>query len=471
MSLAATPTLPGTIFIFLVLSATALICYLVRRWAPVAGLLAAASCLLLGWLTVAQSSGESLKLLGRVWVSHRPFVLLGRAWVLTSSNLAVLTLVLVSSGLVFLLSVPFPQGWAFYSLGTAVLAVLVLAVAAQQYIYAILFLWVAAILVTFVLSGGRPGATTGAFRYLVITTLAVMPLLTLTGYLGAGAAVGATYAASVLLVIGASMLLMFVPFHGQLVAIAGTAAPMVPAYFFATFPLVILYVLLGLSRSFPELLAEELFFDLCRWLGTAAVVAGGVVALAQRRWGFLVGYALLVDWGAGLIALGQGTASGFERMVQMMGWRTISLLAAGMGLSIVYQAAGKSDELVRCRGLWRRRTLGVTLLVGGVLSLAGFPLTPGAAGRWQLLVSLWPVSPRTVWVLILGGVGVCIGAIVGLRACLGQADEPVEEKRGSLVVTTGFALLALWIVGMLLFRPSSWLALTERLLGDLSFLQ
>jgi hypothetical protein len=73
--------------------------------------------------------------------------------------------------------------------------------------------------------------------------------------------------------------------------------------------------------------------------------------------------------------------------------------------------------------------------------------------------------------LVLGGVGVCIGAIVGLRASLGQADEPVEEKRWSLVVTTGFALLSLWIVGMLLFRPSSWLALTERLLGDLTFLQ
>ncbi|MFL7811950.1 MAG: proton-conducting transporter membrane subunit, partial [Anaerolineae bacterium] len=156
---------------------------------------------------------------------------------------------------------------------------------------------------------------------------------------------------------------------------------------------------------------------------------------------------------------------------QMIGWRTISLLAVGLGLSIVYQAAGKSDELVRCRGLWKRRALGVALLVGGVLSLAGFPLTPGAAGRWPLLVSLWTISPRTVWVLVLGGVGVCIGAIVGLRACLGQASEPVEEKRWQMVTTTGFALLALWIVGTLLLRPSPWLAIAERLLGDLSFLQ
>jgi len=68
-------------------------------------------------------------------------------------------------------------------------------------------------------------------------------------------------------------------------------------------------------------------------------------------------------------------------------------------------------------------------------------------------------------------VGVCIGAIIGLRACLGQASEPVKEKRWQMVTTTGFALLTLWIVGMLLFRPSPWLAITERLLDDLSFLQ
>ena len=117
--------------------------------------------------------------------------------------------------------------------------------------------------------------------------------------------------------------------------------------------------------------------------------------MGQRRWGALAGYATLVAWGAGLIALGQGTMGGAGLFVQMVLWRAGSLLLVGTGWGALFKAADQKDELERCEGLLRRRPLALLALVIGLLSLAGYPLTLGAAGRWPLL-SLLAADPGQI---------------------------------------------------------------------------
>jgi formate hydrogenlyase subunit 3/multisubunit Na+/H+ antiporter MnhD subunit len=121
--------------------------------------------------------------------------------------------------------------------------------------------------------------------------------------------------------------------------------------------------------------------------------------------------------------------------------------------------------------LLQRRLLGVLVLVSGLFSLAGFPLTPGAAGRWPLIASLLASEPRTAWVLILAGAGVSVGTLVGLLACLGPAKEEGAEKgRFDAVVAMGFAFLALWLVVTFTLHPKPWLDMAQRMLGELTFL-
>jgi len=466
----ATPALPGPLFFVLFCLAVGMVCYFLHRWSLLSGLVAAGGCLLLGWMSLRQASGESLKLFGRVWVLYRPFILLGREWAFTPANLSVLTFVLFVCGLAFLLALPATQVWSFYPFGMAVLAALIMATTAQQYIYSVLFLWLAAILSVFVLSGGRPGATAGAMRFLVLTSLAVMPLLTLPGYLVPEAELGATHTATVLMVIGFAMLLMVVPFHGQLVTIAAHTAPMVPAFMLSAFPPVVFHVLFVLARSHPALLQDSLLFDACRWLGTAAVALGGLAAAGQRRWGYLVGYAALVDWGAGLIALGQGTRQGVEWATQMLIWRAFSLLLVGTGLTVAFKAMGQRDDIADSGGLLQRRLLGVMALVYGLLSLSGMPLTPGASGRWPLTIHLLATAPGTGWTLVLAGVGVAVGTVSGLRACLGPVQGEVKETRFDAVVAMGFASFALWLIVTFFLHPAPWLDMMQRVLDDLSFL-
>ena len=120
---------------------------------------------------------------------ERTLVILGRSWALTQSSLAALALVYAVAGVTFLLALPTPQSWSFYPFGLAMIGVLSLAITAQQYVYAILFIWLAANLAAFVLAGGRPGETTAALRFLVFVSLAVMPLLVLVAGTTAFAAV------------------------------------------------------------------------------------------------------------------------------------------------------------------------------------------------------------------------------------------------------------------------------------------
>jgi formate hydrogenlyase subunit 3/multisubunit Na+/H+ antiporter MnhD subunit len=360
-----------------------------------------------------------------------------------------------------------------------------------------------------------------------------MPLLILPGYLepdAAGYVVvsragapplpdNAGQIATLLMTAGMAVLLMLVPFHGPLVAIGRHSAPMALPLMLTAYPTVVLHTLFRLWQAQPALMQAPLFFQACRSMGIAAAVLGGLAALGQRRWGALAGYATLVDWGAGLIALGQGTVGGIEWAVQMSIWRAWSLLLVGTGWSALSRAMGQRDDMERCGGLFRRMPLSVLALLVGLLSLAGSPLTPGGAGRWSLLAALiaggpglpparpeWlarltgltPAQPGALYALLLAGLGIAIGALAGLRACLGAprrdapqdgeqtardartalkvapAREPGEahaRRREGLdaVVNAGVALLAIWLVGSLFLDPRPWLKLAQELLGGLTF--
>jgi formate hydrogenlyase subunit 3/multisubunit Na+/H+ antiporter MnhD subunit len=409
--------LPAPLFFFLAVALAAVVCYLVQRWSALAGLLAGASCLLLGWLSFQLALGAPGSSLA--WVSERSFILLGREWALDATNTAVLSFMFLASGLSFLAALPASQGSAYYPFSMGVLAALVLSVTAEQYIYSVLFLWLAVILAVFVLAGGRPRATTGALRFLALASLGVMLLLTVAGYLP-DIEPGALPTVRILVVLGFGLLLMLAPFHGQLVGIPAHTAPMVPAFMLSTFPPVVLYILFTLGSMNPSLFEDQLLFTVYRTLGTVTVAIGGIAAIGQRRWSYLVGYAILVDWGVSLIALGQGTVQGMTWAVQMLAWRTLSLLLVGTGLTILLRTT-RNDELEAYKGLMQRRLPAVLSLTVGLLSLAGFPLTPGFIGRWPVIVELLRGQPVTAWVVILSGASVAVGTLIGLKSCLGPS--------------------------------------------------
>ncbi len=466
--------LSGPFFFFAAALSIAALAYLLHRWPALSGLVSAAGSLFLGWIALQLLLKQPVSVFGRALLLGHSLEIFGREWVLTTPATAILAFIFALSGLAFLLALPASQGWAFYPFGMGVLGVLTLAVTAQQYLYLLLFLWLAANLAVFVLSGGRPGATMGAFRFLALTTLAVMPLSLASHFIEIEANAVLLRTASVLNIIGFSILLMLPPFHGQLVAAAAHAAPMTLTLILTAFSPLILYAFFLLGQAHPPWLEDGFMFDLCRWMGVGAVMLGGIAAVGQRRWGSLVGYAALVDWGAGLIAIGQGTQAGLSQAAQMIVWRAFALLLVGGGLVVLFRAAGKKDDLAQCQGLLYRRPLNVLALTLGLLSLAGFPLTPGAIGRWPLIFGLLESDPKTAWILILASGGVAAGAVSGLLACLGAPKQAVGSETGyrrlRVVIDLGFGLGALWLVGRLFLSAPLWIEIIQRALTGFSFL-
>jgi formate hydrogenlyase subunit 3/multisubunit Na+/H+ antiporter MnhD subunit len=512
-------TLPGPLFFFLASFLLAALAYALNRWPLFSGGVAATGSLLLAWVVLRQLGAQPPLLPdqaldpSQVVALDPSFELLGRTWALTPSSLAGLCMVYGLAGLAFLFALPTPHGWAFYAFGLAVLGMLSMALTAQQYVYALLFTWLAACLAVFVLAGGRPGDTTAGLRTLVFTSMGVMPMLLLQDHLvlDAGGYVGVPGAgptplpgevlqtASLLLTAGMAILLMMAPFHGQLVAMGANATPLAPAFMLATFPVVVLHTLFRLWEAQPALLQEPLAFQVCRWMGVLTAALGGLAALGQRRWGSLVGYAALVSWGAGLLALGGATDAKAEQATLMLAWRSFGLLLAGVGWGALYSANQQCDDLDRCRGLLRRRPLSVVALVLGLLSLAGFPLSPGGLARWQLLGRQALTRPPTEWtastvVLVLAGVGVSLGTLAALRSCLDSepsraggeggetpraagdegAQPPARRQtwlRETLrtLVHLAWSGLALWLAGSLFLRPEPWIEIVRLLLGGLTF--
>jgi formate hydrogenlyase subunit 3/multisubunit Na+/H+ antiporter MnhD subunit len=541
--------LPGPVFFFLFLLLLGALSYILNRWTLLSGGLAAGGSLLLAWIALRRLGidsellslpSQALPFLEQGTTLAPRFELLGRTWALTESSLAGLGLIYSLGGLCFLLALPTPHGWAFYPFGLATLGALTLSITAQQFVYALLFIWLAGCLAVFVLAGGRPGDTTAALRTLVFTSLGVMPLLLLPRYLAPDAAgyVGASgtavltqsgnlgQTATLLMTAGIAILLMAVPFHGQLVAMGTHAAPMALPFMLAVLPTAVLHTCFRLWEAHPILLSGQFAFDVCRWTGIAAAAWGGLGALGARKWGALVGYATLVDWGGGLVALGLGTRTGADWTAQMLVWRGFSLLLASTGWGALYKAAGQDDSLEQCVEPARRHPLSVLALTLGLLSLAGFPLSPGGMGRWSLLghgllsqpVAEWPVATL---VLVLSGASVSLGTVIALSKCIlrptdtdqgrttGDAAEPQvaasdtdgnqralqhtpddsaddqappqasatgpggrrERRKRMLGALLGAAtsLLALWLIGAFFLQPSPWLDIARHLAGELTF--
>ncbi|MBN1936969.1 MAG: hypothetical protein JW934_20075 [Anaerolineae bacterium] len=461
-------TVPGPLLFFAVPLALAVLAYLLHRWTALSGLVAAIGSLGLGWIALYWLLDKPISLLGRSLILTPDFVFLGRPWALTAASAVIVVFGLIVGGLCFLLALPASQGWAFYPFGLAVLGVLNLSATAEQVIYVILFFWLGTVLTGFVLAGGRPGTTMGALRLIISSTLAAMLLLLLPTFLQSDADPSTQRAGVVLGILGLSVLLMMPPFHGALVGAAAFSAPMPPAFILSILPVSMLHIFFQLVETYPTILEDGSILDLCRWLGLGAVILGGLAAPGQRRWGSLIGYAMLIDWGISMIALGQGSPEGMALAVNMLVGRSLALLLCGAGLTPLFQAAGKKDDLDQCRGLLFHRPLNVLALLLGLLMLAGLPTPFGVAGRWALIPYLVDTNPQIVWIIILAGIGVAVSAVVGLLACLGKPDPKIEGQRWEETIAFAFGLLALWMVGALLLNAPVWQMLLENALSTLS---
>ena len=180
------------------------------------------------------------------------------------------------------------------------------------------------------------------------------------------------------------------------------------------------------------------------------VVVGGLFAFAQRGLGRLMGYAVLIDFGTSILAIGLGTADGLRAALAIIALRGIGLAVWGLGMGAVVDALG-ADDVDRIRGLGRRAPFAAGAIILGGLSLAAFPLTAGFPGRWALYRLLAADNINLAFVLLLSSLSVILAFAVALRAMLEReeaADASEESESLPSMVYAGLGVAIVLVLGV-----------------------
>jgi len=462
----------------------ALIIYLFRRSPRLSAVLAAALSLLLAICARTLLLDEPINLLGGL-IIRSSSVILGRTFAVEPINRLGLVFIFAQAAGLFLSALLVQPGRFYLSGGMAILGLLAAALFVQPFLFAALFLELAAALAVFMLvseSGETPQATRGALRFLVCMTLG-LPLILVTGWLlEAGAASPGdesfTLQAVVLLNLGFAVLLAVLPFHSWLPIVAEQAPPLATAFVLTVMQFASVFLLLTFLNAYEWLGQNPAVYRALTLVGGAMVFAGALFAFGQRNFGRSLGYAIMVDIGAILLAVGLGTQAGVAAALAALVLRGLALIFWAVGLTHLRRVAG-GDDFDSLRGLGRRHPLAVAGVILGFLSLVGFPSTAGFPARWSLLILLAQIHPTAAILLWLGMVSISLVCARGLMALLTPMESQTETvnaeapafslKRLASLSVYGLSLALLFSLGFFpqwLLQPAAQAASTFLHLGQ-----
>jgi len=431
------------LFMFLPLALAPVIYFLQARRNIALGL-ATATPLLLLILILGLPLDQPLALFGGVQLEST-FTLLGRVFAIDAVNRLALAFVFSQATVLCAATYLAPSGRFYLPAGTAVLGLLAAALFVRPFLFAALFLQMATALSVFMLADEGHPTLRGAFRHLVFATMG-MPFILVTGWVleNTGNASDFIPRATVLLGIGFAVLMAVAPFHSWVPEVAENSAPLAAAFVFTVHRYVIVFLYLNFLNTYDWLRLNEDFAYALTLAGGGMALLGALLVFSQRNFGRSMGYAMLIDIGALLLALGLNTAAGVEAALSTLAMRGLALPLWAVGLAHLRQASG-SDDFDAVQGVARQYPMASVAVVTGLLSLVGFPLTAGFPARWALLSLLAEIHPTGAIFLLVGMVSVAFVCARGLARLLQPRPEQavgfLEQRLAVGAYSVGFTVI------------------------------
>lgn len=450
----------------------AFITFLVRRWQVAAVSIGVLALVFVGGLAAAvplDVTGGNFAGL----IDSEPWIVLGRTILLTEQIRTTLIFAYLTMAILFLLSLLFPQGASFVPNCLIILSILAVVLMVRPPEFGAATLVIMAGVVAILIQSDKTGSTLGSMRYLAMYILAV-PLLLIASWMLETQLVSLVSTISGLIFLAAIILLAGFPFHITVRPVVNESGSLVPVVTFGIVQLGVVVFGLTLLVENPGIHDNFQFVQFVRGSGLATVILAAVLTLTTRSLSGLVAYVLLLDIGATIIALSFSGPAATTVTIGLILLRITGLILVAMGLAFVRnlgvelpldRGTDLEDRLHSYRGMVRRTPFGVVLLIYGLLSLAGLPLTPGFGGRW-LLVDL--VAGQSPWLasVILLAIALTTVAILRWLASLMAPDRDfsssgVPENRSMHIA----AVLALLVGLLLALFPQLLLAFTPRVIG------
>lgn len=443
-----------------------------RRWTAVAAALAALTATAMGaLLAFAPADGEIT--LGRIRLSlYEPLVFRGRELVISGSDPWALAFIFFTTAGLFVIAWRLLPRSIFFPAILATTATLAAALMASQVVYVALLIEMAALLIVFPLqeSGGS-----GGLRYMSYTTLALPGLMVTQLLLDLFAVFpndeGLLATSAALLSLSFAVLFGAVPFQSWLSTVATDGSPPVVTYIFTVQLGTVWFMLLDYLQTYLWLERQAALGTILTDLGVVMLVLGGLLAASQRRLGKLVGYAMLADNGAMLLALGSERQEGMALAMLILLARPLALGLMTLGLQGLRDFGRGSDAREALLGAaWHVPWRTAAFLLGGV-AMAGFPVSLGFAARWGLYDLLADRSLFLATLGLLGGAGVMLGVVGAIRDLL----TPLAPTRGRPITVAEDRVVVVLIIALMLatlvlgFFPQTLGGIAQRLAASYTF--
>lgn len=362
----------------------------------------------------------------------------GRSLTLAPYTRGVLMLFAGGLAVLCLLSLVWPEHRTLAPAGLAAFSALALALLSPSFsLGAVALLAVVACAVPAVYAG-RFDAAAPAWRYFLLSALAV-PLLLLADWLLSSGQPSGNMAR--LCLIAASLLLLGgFPFSLWVTGVARASRPLALALVGGLISGAVALFVLGVVEAFPLVRTSAEFQLAVRWSAALTALFAALLMLRARSWAEAAGYALLLDMGFLLLALVMPVE--LARQTALMAWMArvaaLFLLAAGL------RWAGRPGGRVPWRSLF---------LLYACLSLVGLPFTPAFPARWAELSTALPpgATGGFPWVPALLALALALATAAVGRVALMPEAEPGEtgENRALPVATVAVLVVVMALMGIL----------------------
>ncbi|OGO20273.1 MAG: hypothetical protein A2Z14_16185 [Chloroflexi bacterium RBG_16_48_8] len=334
--------------------------------------------------------------------------ILGRSFLLNPINKASISYTFLAGGFILAGAWTARPVRMFYSLGMGVLGLIAASLLINPFLFAAIFIELAVIGSTLILSSRQPGRSRGGLRLLSLYTLATLAILLVgwcidTGNVGMEID-GINSMLSLLLIFGFTILISVPPFHAWLPITAEENHPFTWTFVAVVLQGAALFFIVRFITNFTWLNENEMLFPFIRSIGATMALVSALWTVLQKDLQKMASYAFISDLGVMLVALGLGSRDGFQLALGLTGARVISMACLSQGLMQVWKSSQLPEDELHQTEIVLSPLASAAILVG-LLSLAGFPLTAGFPGRWGLLSLIASLDPYA-WMAIVGSMGI-----------------------------------------------------------------
>jgi formate hydrogenlyase subunit 3/multisubunit Na+/H+ antiporter MnhD subunit len=339
------------------------------------------------------------------------------------------------------------------SLGLMIVSLLTASIAVEPFLFAALLLVMAAMLVIPLLIPlyQKPGR--GIIRFLIYQTLA-MPFILFSGWMLAGVEaspgdIGNTLQAGVTLSLGFAFLLAVFPIYFWIPMLLEEASPYAMGFVLWALPIFTVIFALDFLDRYSWLRSSPQLLITIQFAGVVMVVSGGFFAALQKHLGRVMGYAAIAEMGLIILAMGLKTSELVNITFLLLIPRGIELAVWALALSIIKRRT-YFLRFSDVRGLARYYPVTVAALVAGHLSMTGFPLLAGFPPRLALLQELAGQSLIISFWVLLGLIGLLIGAIRTLAVFVMAEENQAWVLNETLMqrIMLGLGVIGLFILGL-----------------------